>query len=141
MNRVIQPSVPGAAQPRPISMDPRIRRRRIEVRRHEGRRRFRILALVTVMVLLSGAGWLAVRSPALDVDAVEVEGATRTPAEVIRRTAGLPAGAPMIDIDEGRAAMLLKALPWVEEARVERRWPGTVEIQVTERSPRAVRAL
>lgn len=133
MNRVMQPSFPGS-----LPMDPRIRRRRIEVRRHEGRRRLRVLVLVMVVVLLTVSGWMALRSPVLDIDAVEVEGAARTPAELVRRTAGVPDGAPMIDIDEARAARLLEALPWVEEATVERRWPGTVQIEITERKAQAV---
>ena len=116
-------------------MDPRIRQRRVEVRRNEGRRRLRFLVAVVALVVLSAAGWVASRSPLLDIDAVEVEGSTRTPPAVVRQAARLHPGKPMFDVREEAAARRVEALPWVAEARVFRRWPGTVSISVAERAP------
>jgi len=40
-------------------MDPRIRRRRVEVRREEGRRRFRVLVGLTAVTAVACGGWAA----------------------------------------------------------------------------------
>ena len=71
-------------------IDPRIRQRRIAVRREEGRRRLRLLVgVVTVSGLVVG-GWAATRSPLLDVDRVDVVGAARTPRDALVAASGHP---------------------------------------------------
>src|SRR6476620_10843805 len=107
-------------------MDPRIRRRRVEVQRQEGRRRLRVLVGITVVVAVGGGGWAATGSPLLDVDRVVVEGATHTPvAEVVAAT-GIRRGRPMIDVDIRGAQRAVDGLPWVQQATVHRQWPGRV---------------
>ena len=130
-------SLPTSPYALKVPIDPRIRQRRIEVRRDQGRRRLRVLVGLVVLVVLSTAGWAATRSPLLDVDAVEVEGATRTPPAAIREAAGLDRGRPMVEVNGAAAVRAIEALPWVAEAWVLRRWPGTVSITVTERTPLA----
>src|SRR5207253_795999 len=44
---------------------------------------------------------------------------------------------PMVALDEAAAAHRIERLPWVANARVRRRWPNTVSIQVRERAPAA----
>ncbi len=119
-------------------MDPRIRRRRIEVRRDEGRRRLRLLVAVLLILTFSVGGWVAVRSPLLDVDRVQVEGADHTVVSAIVREAAVRGGQAMIDVDEGGAARRVETLPWVAHAQVRRHWPSTVRISVTERRVVAV---
>src|SRR5262249_42276829 len=45
-----------------------------------------------------------------------------------------------LDLDEAEIARRVEALPWVETATVERHWPRTVSISVTERKLRALLA-
>ena len=119
-------------------MDPRIRRRRIEVRRDEGRRRLRVLLALLGVVVLTAGTMLAVRSSLLDVDHIEVEGAAHsTPAAVVQAS-GLRLGTAMTKVDEEKMLGPIEALPWVRRADVHREWPGTVVITVEERNPRAV---
>ena len=119
-------------------MDPRFRRRRIEVRRQEGRRRFRVLVGITAVVALGCGAWAATDSVLLDLDEVVVQGAVHsTPAEV-RLASGLRPGEPMLDVDEGAARRGVEALPWIGDATVRRQWPGRVRILVNERAPVAV---
>ncbi len=118
--------------PRP-AMDPRLRQRRIEVRRAEGRRRLRRL-----LIGLGGLGALALAwalsySSLVDVDHVDVSGQAHTTAAEIRDAAGLGRGEPMVYVDLGAAARRIEALPWVASASVRRSWPGTVKIDVVER--------
>lgn len=122
------------------SMDPRIRRRRIEVRREAGRRRLRLLGGTAAVLALLGGAYGATRSPLLDVEDVRVTGAVGTSRDGIA-AAGLRPGRPMTDIDPGAAARRLEALPWVSRARVERQWPDTVSVRIVERSATAAAAL
>jgi cell division protein FtsQ len=124
---------PSATAP----IDPRFRRRRIEVRRREGRRRLRLVAGVTASVAALGAGWGASRSSLLDVDHVRLTGVAHTEPLRIIQTAGSLPGRPMVDLDEAAAAQRIERLPWVADARVRRRWPNTVSIEVRERAPAA----
>jgi cell division protein FtsQ len=133
---------PGTdVRPSPIVVDPRMRSRRMEVQRGAGRRRLRRVLIVagTVGVLLAAYG--ITRSPLLDVDHVRVRGGDHTDEAAIARASGVGRGEPMVGLDLGAAARRVQSLPWVAEAQVERRWPGTVSIAVTERRPVAVAPL
>lgn len=119
--------------PAPVPMDPRIRQRRIDVRRAAGRRRRRVVVagttLLGALVLVYGV----TRSPLLDVDAVKVRGLDRTPVDEAVVAAGLGGGQQMTDLDLARVRTRVEALPWVRAVEVRRDWPGTVTIAVTER--------
>lgn len=117
-----------------VPMDPRIRRRRVEVRRRQGRRRLRIVLAFVGLLTLTGMVWLALHSPLLDVDAISIAGGERTNPAAIWRASGIRSGAPMIDVDVAAAARAVEALPWVAEAVVRRQWPDEVSIIVTERT-------
>ncbi|HEY8525907.1 MAG TPA: FtsQ-type POTRA domain-containing protein [Acidimicrobiales bacterium] len=121
-----------------VVVDPRMRSRRIEVQRDLGRRRLRrVLAVLgTVGVLL--AAYAVTRSPLLDVDHVEARGGEHTDEAAVALASGIDRGEAMVGLDTGAIARRVEELPWVESARVERRWPGTVRITVTERTPAAV---
>lgn len=119
-------------------IDPRLRDRRIEVARDQGRRRLRrILAVVAVLVVVAGLVALT-RSPVLDVDRVTVAGAANTDAATVRKVAAVRLRSPMVDLDAGAVEDRLEALPWVARASVHRRWPGTVAVTIVERTPVAV---
>ena len=120
-------------------MDPRFRRRRVEVLREEGRRRLRVLVGVTAVVVVTAAGsWLATDSPLLDLDRVVVEGAVHTTPSEVRFASGLRLGQALLDVDESAATRSVETLPWVRFAVVSRRWPGEVRIRLVEREPVAV---
>lgn len=117
------------------TIDPRFRARRIAVARDAGRRRLhRLLALaaVTAVVLATLA---ALRSPLLDVDRVVVRGASRTTPAAVVDVAGVRPGEALVDVDTGSVGRRVATLPWVRDVRVERHWPGTVEVVVSERRP------
>jgi cell division protein FtsQ len=118
----------------PAPIDPRIRARRIAVRRDEGRRRLHRLVALGVIVALGIASVLVTRSPVLDVDRIDVRGASHVPAEAVQAATGIRRHSPMTDVDLGRARAGVLALPWVKSATVTREWPGTVEVRVIERT-------
>lgn len=120
-------------------MDPRFRRRRVEVLRQEGRRRLRVLIGVTSVVsLAAGGSWMVTDSPFLDLDRVVVEGAVNTTATEVRFASGLRMGQALFDVDKAAAARAVETLPWVLAAGIERRWPGEVRIRIAEREAVAV---
>ena len=119
-------------------MDPRIRRRRIEVRREEGRRRLRFLVASSLAAATVAAAAGATRSPLLDVDRLEVRGARRTPRAQVLAVTGLGRHPLMVEVDEAEVARRVESLPWVLQAEAARRWPGTVRIALTERTAEVV---
>lgn len=116
-------------------IDPRIRARRIDVRRDEGRRRLWKIGLLLGLVALVGGAVAALRSPLLDVDHVVVVGATRTGAAKVVAASGVHHEVPLASVSLPTASRRIAALPWVFSATVRRNWPGTVRIIVTERRP------
>jgi cell division protein FtsQ len=121
----------------PVVVDPRMRSRRITVRRDQGKRRLKRVTVALAVVAVLVAAVVATQTPLLDVDRVRIDGVGHTAAADVRRVAGIRPGDTMVGVDAGLAAAVVEGLPWVAEARVVRRWPGTVEIHVTEREPLA----
>jgi len=119
-------------------VDSRFRRRRVEIRRKEGRRRLWVLIGISALLAVGGGGWVATESALLDVDHVAVEGAIHTSPVDARMASGLRTGEPLLDLDGARAAQGVSSLPWVREATVVRRWSGRVSIRLIEREPLAV---
>lgn len=115
------------------AIDPRLRQRRIAVRRAQGRRRLRLLLVAFACAVAGAAVYAATQSSLLDLDSVDVAGAVGPRADEVRAAAGLETGAPMIELDLDAASAAVTALPWVSTASVERSWPGTVSIEVEPR--------
>lgn len=131
------PGDPGADLGLRRAMDPRIRARRIAVARAQGRRRLRVLVVVAAVVVTVGVAYLVVESSLLDVDGVEVVGTVHLAPGAVEAAAAVPSGAALLRVDTGAIADRVEELPWVARAAVRRDLPGTVRIEVTERTPRA----
>jgi cell division protein FtsQ len=121
-----------------VVADPRLQARRREVRRAHGRRRLRRLQGAAGILAVLGAGWALSRSPLLDVDRLTVAGADRSGRQAVVAAAGIEPGDPMVYLDLGAASAAVETLPWVEAVTMVRRWPGEVEVTVSERRPVAV---
>lgn len=114
----------------------RLRRRR-EARR---RRLKRLGVLAAVVAVLGGLGWLVLASPVLAVATVEVQGTKLLATEEVAGAAAVPLGVPLARLDEAAIVQRVAELPAVAGARLERRWPTTVRLVVTEREVRLVLA-
>lgn len=123
--------------PTRLRMDPRIRERRVAVQRDAGRRRLRLLLAGGAVVAAIALAYGLTRSPVFDVDEVRVLGAARTTPEQIAEAGGLDRSPQLADVKPAIVARRLERLPWVQEARVVRHWPGTVEVTLLERTPLA----
>jgi cell division septal protein FtsQ len=117
------------------SMDPRVRARRIAVRRAKGRKRLIWVAIAAaILVVLVGA--IAVLASSLfDVRTVDVQGAVYTdPAELSAIVDGLKGDAILL-VDTRQIERQLESIAWVESARVATEFPHDVFIDIRERKP------
>jgi cell division protein FtsQ len=118
-------------------IDPRIRARRIAVRRSEGRRRL-VWVAVGVILLLVIVGAIAVlASPIFEVREVRVEGAVYTDEEVLVDIVADIEGDPVLLVDLKAIEERLEEVAWVEQARVRTDFPHTIVIDIRERQPLA----
>ena len=126
------PSPVDLARP---EMDPRLRARRIGIRRGAGRRRLR-WAIVggVVAAVLVGTG-LVLQSPLFAVNDVEVTGAEYTDPARLQEVVDQLDGATLLGADLGKAEAALAADPWIKRVRVERRPLRGVRIEIVERVP------
>lgn len=136
-----RPTASPSASPPPSSappIDPRIRARLMAVQYAAARRRRRwVIALASVALVLAAAIGVS-RSPILAVHHVRLTGAGHTTTAEVLSATGLNREPLMIGLGLGRVRAELEALPWVATAGVQRRWPTTVVIRLTERVPVAV---
>jgi cell division protein FtsQ len=113
-------------------------------RRRTGERSGRFFAVAralvggALIVTLSGAVAWAVRrhivqSARFAVTEIVVAGEHQRPAEALLEEAGLSRGVNVFTLDLDRARARLLADPWISEATLARRLPGTILVQVTER--------
>jgi cell division protein FtsQ len=100
----------------------------------------RLLLAVAAIVVFTGATWTTTRSALLDVDHIEVSGGSVVTAAQATAGAGLRRGQPMLTVNTVVAERHLRRLPWVDTAMVERSFPNTVRIHLTERVVAAIAA-
>jgi cell division protein FtsQ len=116
-------------------MDPRVAERRKSVSEDRARKRLRwILIVIAVISLVLGTLWL-VRSPILSIRQVDVVGAEASDPRGAVRALGMDVGTPTIDVSGAAITSAILEDPWVESATVRVEWPGSVTIEVTERTP------
>lgn len=140
-----------AKPPRPL--DTRPSRLRLLLRRQ--RRLLRPLAygLVGVALLAGGAALVRTMQPAhsvasfseriaagasLPVRSIVIEGRSLTPEARLRDALGVSKGDKLLGVSLEAARARIERLTWVQRATVERRLPGTLVVQITERHPFAV---
>lgn len=121
-----------------MAIDPRIRARRVAVRRAEGRRRLRFLLGAAGLVALAVGAWGLTRTPLLDLDHIRYEGVAPADLDEVETAADLRTGTGMFDLDLGAVTRDVTALPWVASASAHRDWPGTVRVVVEPRIAVAV---
>jgi cell division protein FtsQ len=99
------------------------------------RRHVRLGVAIAVLVAL---GWALLAGPLLAVRTVQVDGAGALPADLIRESAGVEVGLPLLRVDVDAAEERVRRLPQVASAEVARGWPSSVVITVVERVPVAI---
>lgn len=119
-------------------------------------RRFILGACLALFVLWAGAvGWAsgsftrasdwatesfdqASASLGFTVDEVLVQGRHHTDAALLLEKIDIAEGAPIFSVDLLQARAAIEEIPWVSSARVSRRLPNRVYVELTEREPAAL---
>ncbi|WP_435133144.1 cell division protein FtsQ/DivIB [Actinacidiphila sp. bgisy144] len=103
------------------------------------RRRALLLGLVALTVVGGGGGYLVYGSPLLRAEHVKVSGNSVLTDDQIVGAAKVPLGGALFSVDTGAVSRrLTAALPRIDHVAVERSWPHTVRLRITERTPSAV---
>lgn len=111
--------------------------------RSRSRRRTRLAVTSGVagtLLVLGALGWVLLGTSLLGVQEVRVAGVSRLAAAEVRAAAAITAGTPMATLDASAVAGRVADLRVVRRVSVERQWPRTVTISVTERVAAAVQA-
>ena len=96
---------------------------------------------VWLLVVLSVVAWWSLyQSKWFIAQEVSISGNSRLTVEQISATAAVPIGNSLMSINPGLITEQLQALPEIKVATVERGWPHSILITVTERTPIAVAA-
>lgn len=121
--------------PRGPRVHPRLKARRLGVRRGTGRRRIYWTAVIGVIVLVGIAAIGVLSTPLFAISTVRVSGVVYTDQDTVAEITKSLRGKPILTADLNAARRKLEALPWVKYATVEMDFPHTVIIQVAERTP------
>lgn len=113
-----------------------------------------LFALVLLFLITAIVGWragwphrLAVRvendlisltqKANFEIRDIIVEGRVHESKEALSDALGLKQGMPLFSVDLDETAEKLNKLSWIDEVRMERRWPDTIAVSLTERAPMA----
>jgi cell division protein FtsQ len=124
-----------ATPPLGTRIDPRLRARRIAVKRQAGRRRLRWSFVAGAVALLIAALFGLSYTPLFGVSRVEVDGAVDTDPALLQSVIDSTKGSSIVWLDLASVRTRLEADPWVRKVRVSRDWPHTIRIEVVERRP------
>lgn len=116
-------------------IEPRMRERRVAVKRAQGRKRLKWFALGALVVVIV-VGLLAVLGSglfAVQRDQVVVTGNVYTNPEQLQAVIDDLVGTPVLLVDTQGAERRLEAIPWVETARVRSDFPHGATIEIRER--------
>lgn len=110
------------------------RRRRLLARRRLRLKRAAIT--LGVLAVIAALVWVVWGSPWLLARQVDVRGATLLAPQQIVDAAQVPLGTPLAAMDTAAIEQrVTAAVPAVASARASRSWPGTVVIDITEKTP------
>jgi cell division protein FtsQ len=112
------------------------RQRAMQQRRSKAPGRIALVVIVLIVLVIIGAG--VYFSPAFTVQTVKVEGAHRLTNERLSGLAAVPAGSTLLRLDTEGIQDRVASDPWIESVEVQRSFPSTVVLLVTERQIAAV---
>jgi cell division protein FtsQ len=121
------PSVPGA--------DRLAVRARAERSARRGRWARRTGSALLVGLPLLAVAWVLLLSTWLAVDEVRVTGLERLTVAQVRAAVDLPSDTPLARVDTGAVERAVGRLAPADQVEVRRSWPGTLVVEVTERTP------
>ncbi|WP_040493997.1 cell division protein FtsQ/DivIB [Ilumatobacter nonamiensis] len=116
-------------------VEPRLRQRRIGVRRAAGRRRLKWAAIVGGVLFVVIGGLAVLGSSLFAVDEVDVTGLRRADPDAVEAVVDDLVGEPVLLVDVEAAEERLEEIPYIEAARVRTDFPSSATIEILERVP------
>ena len=116
-------------------MEPRIRERRIAVRRAVGRRRLKWAAIVGGVVLVVVAAFAVLGSGLFKITTVQIDGRVYSGGPAFDAVVAELEGSNVLRVDTHAAERELELIAWIEDARVTTDFPNGARIEVREREP------
>ncbi|GGM37862.1 cell division protein FtsQ [Longimycelium tulufanense] len=94
--------------------------------------------MVIVPLLLLSFGAVAYFTPLFGVRTVEVTGVQALSADQVREKAAIEPGTPLLRLDTDEVVARVRTLLRAASVEIERSWPNTLVLRVTERTPAAL---
>ncbi len=109
-------------------------------RKRPARRRTAIVvaAVLAVLVALAVGVIALMRAPVFVIENLDVQGADHLTGDEISHLVNVPEGTTLLSVDADGIANSLKRDAWVEEVQVNRQFPSTLQVVVTERQVGAI---
>lgn len=98
----------------------------------------RLYAATMVVAVVVGLVLIAYLTPLMSVRSTDVQDNKVVPTDEILRVAQVSDGTPLLQVDTRAVAQRIAAIPSVESVRVQRSYPSSLLITVTERTPRVI---
>lgn len=120
-------------------IEPRMRERRVAVKRAQSRKRLKwvVLALVVVVVVVGALALLGSSMFAVRADDVTITGNVYTDPDRLEAIVDDLVGTPTLRVDTQRVEQELEAISWVDTARVSVDFPYAATIEIRERAAMA----
>jgi len=128
--------VGSAEAARATGIEPKLRQRRAAVHKARGRKRLRWVVAVFAVLILVVAGLAVLGSSVFSIETVSVSDAVYSRDELQPIIDDLT-GEPTLRADTGGFEERIERIPWVEEARVDTKFPDSASIEIRERVPAA----
>jgi cell division septal protein FtsQ len=116
-------------------IEPRIRQRRIGVKRSANRRRLWWLALAAVVLVVVIGVLALLGSSMFAVERVTVTGNVYTDQAALDAVIEDLTGTAVLLVDTDAVEAQVEAIPWVRDARVRTSFPDSASIEIRERTP------
>ncbi len=97
-----------------------------------------LIAVVVVVAVLGIGGFALSSSGAFKVERVTVSGANHISSEDLTQLAAVPEGTTLLNVDANGISSRLTSNAWVKSASVDRVFPDTLNLSITEREVSAV---
>ncbi len=127
--------VGSAEAARATGIEPKLRERRLAVRRAEGRKRLRWVVLAVVLLLIVVAGLAVLGSSIFSIKDVTVSGAVNSRGEALDVIVADLDGEAVLRVDTDDYERRIEQIPWVKRARVTTKFPSSARIEIAERQP------
>jgi len=121
-----------------VILDPKIAERRKLVHEQYSKRRRNRLVAVVALALVFAVAVGVLYSPLFSAQTVVIKGAGRNYWNSIMQASGLNTHPPLIEINARSVDSRVESLPYLAHATLQRKWPSTVVLTVTERVPVAI---